>query len=116
MLTERPPTLTENVHLVDLQGHVTGTCWLMIIIKLIPKSVSKRRFAPSLSGHGSLVGVPCELLDSDAACPPLLARRRVLPLMAAHLPRRDRIFVELMTSGRKLRASREGSKGRIYGT
>ena len=34
-------------------GHVTGTCLLMIIVKLIPQSVSKCRFVPSLSGPGS---------------------------------------------------------------
>ena len=52
MLTERLPMLTENVHLVPLQGHVTGTWLLMIIVRFIPQSVSKRRFAPSLSGQG----------------------------------------------------------------
>ena len=34
------------------KDHVTGTCFLLIIIKVIPQSVSKRRFAPSLSGQG----------------------------------------------------------------
>ena len=29
---------------------------------------------------------------------------------------RERIFIDLMTSNRKLKASREGSVGRIYGT
>ena len=29
---------------------------------------------------------------------------------------RERILIELMTSDRKLKASREGSKSRIYGT
>ena len=52
MLTERLPMLTENVHLVPLQGKVTGTCLLMIIVGLIPQSDSQRRFAPSLSGKG----------------------------------------------------------------
>ena len=31
-------------------------------------------------------------------------------------PARERIFIELITSDRKLKASRQGSKGRIYGT
>ena len=32
MVTERLPMLTENVHLVPLQGHVTGACLLMMTI------------------------------------------------------------------------------------
>ena len=40
MMTERLSMLTDNVHLVPLQGHVTGMCSLMIIIKLISQSVS----------------------------------------------------------------------------
>ena len=39
------------VHLVLLQGHVTGRGSLMIMLKLIPRSVSKRRVAPWLSGQ-----------------------------------------------------------------
>ena len=36
--------------------------------------------------------------------------------MPACLAPRERIVIELMTSDRGLEASREGSKGRIYGT
>jgi len=42
-----------------------------------------------------------------------------LPVAAATAPTacsRERIFIELMTSDRKLKASIEGSKWRIYGT
>ena len=35
---------------------------------------------------------------------------------SAHSPVSERIFVELTTSDRKLEASREGSKCRIFGT
>ena len=42
--------------------------------------------------------------------------RRGPRFIKVHTPPRERIFIELMTSDRKLKASREGSKGRIYGT
>ena len=44
--------LTKSVHLVPLQGHVTGTCLLMMIVILIPQSVSQFQFTPSLSAQG----------------------------------------------------------------
>ena len=54
MRTERFLMLTENVHLVPFQDHVTGTC----LLKSIPQSVSKRRFPPSLSGQGPQTLIP----------------------------------------------------------
>ena len=66
MLTERLPMLTENVHLVPLQGHVTGTC-LLIIVKLITHSVSERGFAPSLCRQGANL----EIVVHDALDDPL---------------------------------------------
>ena len=49
-----PPRTMFKVHLGPLQGHVTGTCLLMIIVKSIPHSISERRFAPWLSGQGMM--------------------------------------------------------------
>jgi len=54
MLTERLPILTEDVHLLPLQGHVTGTCLIMTIVNSISQSVSKHRFSSPLSGQGNL--------------------------------------------------------------
>ena len=34
----QPPVLFTNVHLVPFQGHMTGTCLLLIILKSIPKA------------------------------------------------------------------------------
>ena len=49
----RMPTRSE-AHLFPLQGHMTETCLLMIVVASIPQSFSNRRFAPvpSVLGFG----------------------------------------------------------------
>ena len=44
------------------------------------------------------------------------ARQRARELVSMYLCREERIFIELMTSDGKLKASRKGSKCRSYGT
>ena len=48
----RPKTVGTCLPMLTENGHVTTTYLLIIIVKSIPQSVSKRRFTPSLSGQG----------------------------------------------------------------
>ena len=68
------PMLTENVHLVPLLGHVTGTCLLTKIVQLIPQSVT-RIASPGIdlsSGSLGLAGLAHEPdLETTYQCEPV---------------------------------------------